>query len=769
MRKLFALLSALVLTITAGAQTLNVQVGNVTYQFPAAQCGEMTYSDGTTLTVMNKSFTLSDISAMTVDNTEVTDNLVSIAYNGTSATVTIAGNVAQYVTATVSGAHVTIAQSNTAAVDDDEITYQLSGTTTDGSLTMSGSYKCTVSLAGVTLTNPTGAAINITNSKRIQLSAKKDTENTLTDGSGSQKACIYSKGQLQLQGNGTLNVAGNLKHAIKSASYISIKNLTLNITSAASDGINCEEYLLMKSGTVTISGTGDDGIQCDLGGTSSTGETTDHEDEDTGNIYIEGGMLTVTTEATAAKCVKSEGSISVTNGSITLNANGTVDTSDTADLSYAAGFKADGDFTQSGGTIVINVTGASGRGIGVDGTFTSTESSTGTLTITNSGALTSSGSTYFATAKGIKAGVVAINGGTINVTMSGAAAKGIKSDEDDGSGNMTITGGTITVTTSGAGAYDGPDKDAKGAGCLKADQNMTISGGTLTLKSTGTGGKCIKADGTLAISGGTISATTTGSKYTYSSNVTASPKAIKSTGALTISGGTITASSGNHEGIESKSTFTVTGGYIYATATDDALNSSGDMYLKGGYIFAHSTGTSTGADGIDANGDLYVQGATAYAIAHGSPDVAFDANSEGQKVLYVQSGTMVAISGIESGASLSQSCYQASSYSKGTWYALYNNGTLALVFQVPSSGTMGTPMVVSTSGTPTLMSGITVSGGTKLWDGYGYIDATVSGGSSVTLSSYSGGSGGGGGNQPGGGGNQPGGGGNQPGGGGGWH
>ena len=762
MRKLFALLSALVLTITAGAQTLNVQVGNVTYQFPAAQCGEMTYSDGTTLTVMNKSFTLSDISAMTVDNTEVTDNLVSIAYNGTSATVTIAGNVAQYVTATVSGAHVTIAQSNTAAVDDDEITYQLSGTTTDGSLTMSGSYKCTVSLAGVTLTNPTGAAINITNSKRIQLSAKKDTENTLTDGSGSQKACIYSKGQLQLQGNGTLNVAGNLKHAIKSASYISIKNLTLNITSAASDGINCEEYLLMKSGTVTISGTGDDGIQCDLGGTSSTGETTDHEDEDTGNIYIEGGMLTVTTEATAAKCVKSEGSISVTNGSITLNANGTVDTSDTADLSYAAGFKADGDFTQSGGTIVINVTGASGRGIGVDGTFTSTESSTGTLTITNSGALTSSGSTYFATAKGIKAGVVAINGGTINVTMSGAAAKGIKSDEDDGSGNMTITGGTITVTTSGAGAYDGPDKDAKGAGCLKADQNMTISGGTLTLKSTGTGGKCIKADDTLAISGGTISATTTGSKYTYSSNVTASPKAIKSTGALTISGGTITASSGNHEGIESKSTFTVTGGYIYATATDDALNSSGDMYLKGGYIFAHSTGTSTGADGIDANGDLYVQGATAYAIAHGSPDVAFDANSEGQKVLYVQSGTMVAISGIESGASLSQSCYQASSYSKGTWYALYNNGTLALVFQVPSSGTMGTPMVVSTSGTPTLMSGITVSGGTKLWDGYGYIDATVSGGSSVTLSSYSGGSGGGGGNQPGGGGNQPG-------GGGGWH
>ena len=171
------------------------------------------------------------------------------------------------------------------------------------------------------------------------------------------------------------------------------------------------------------------------------------------------------------------------------------------------------------------------------------------------------------------------------------------------------------------------------------------------------------------------------------------------------------------------------------------------MYLKGGYIFARSTGTSTGADGIDANGNMYIQGATAYSIAHGSPDVAFDANTEGRKQLYVESGTIVGISGLESGASLTQSCYQASSYSKGTWYGLYSNGSLVLAFQVPSSGTMGSPMVVSTAGTTTLKSGITVSSGTKLWGGYGYIDATVTGGSAVTLTSYtaSGDGGGGGG------------------------
>ena len=120
------------------AQTLNIKVGSVTYQFPASQTGEMTYADGTTLTIMGKVFTLADIDAMTVDNSEVKDNTVNVDYNGTTANITIAGNVAQYVEATASGAHVGITQTNTDAVDEDEITYVLSGSTTDGSLTLDG-------------------------------------------------------------------------------------------------------------------------------------------------------------------------------------------------------------------------------------------------------------------------------------------------------------------------------------------------------------------------------------------------------------------------------------------------------------------------------------------------------------------------------------------------------------------------------------------------------------------------------------------------------
>ena len=64
MKRLLYTITALMLTIAASAQTLNVKVGSVVYQFPASQAGDMTYSDGTTLTIMGKAFTLSDISSM---------------------------------------------------------------------------------------------------------------------------------------------------------------------------------------------------------------------------------------------------------------------------------------------------------------------------------------------------------------------------------------------------------------------------------------------------------------------------------------------------------------------------------------------------------------------------------------------------------------------------------------------------------------------------------------------------------------------------------
>ena len=295
MKRIFLMIAVFVLTIAAGAQTLNVNVGNVTYKFPSAQTGDMMFSDGTTLTIINKEFPVDEIGGMTVDYTSVTDNTVVVSYNGSVATITVAGNVAQYLTITQEGAHVSIAQSDDLA---QEITYTLTGTTSDGEFYMSGSYKATIELNGLTLTNVnpvySGAAVHIQNGKRINVKVANGTTNTLVDAaSGSQKGCLYVKGHAEFKQNGTLNIVGNVKHGIKAGEYISVKNATINVTSAVGDGISCNEYFLMESGTVNISGTDDDGIQCDLDGDTSTGMTTNHEDEDSGNIYIEGGTVTI--------------------------------------------------------------------------------------------------------------------------------------------------------------------------------------------------------------------------------------------------------------------------------------------------------------------------------------------------------------------------------------------------------------------------------------------------------------------------------------------
>lgn len=51
-RILTTIAAAGAIALAADAQTLNVVVGDVTYALPAAQAGDMTYSGGTQLTVM---------------------------------------------------------------------------------------------------------------------------------------------------------------------------------------------------------------------------------------------------------------------------------------------------------------------------------------------------------------------------------------------------------------------------------------------------------------------------------------------------------------------------------------------------------------------------------------------------------------------------------------------------------------------------------------------------------------------------------------------
>ena len=262
----------------------------------------------------------------------VDDNTVEIVYSGTSATVTVANNISSYVTVSSgSSSHVKLVQSEsfagvdkTADNEDGEIIYVLSGNSDDGEFYMEGSYKATVELKGLTLTNPSGPAINIQDGKRIEVSLKKGTINTLADGANEDyNGCFHCKGHTKFKGQGTLNVAGNSKHAIYSKEYIELKKSTINITAAQKDAIHCKEYFLMESGTINITGAADDGIQVELKGDASTGQLADHEDEDSGNFYQEDGLLTIS--GYGGKAIKVDGTINYAGGTQNF------DTSDTAD------------------------------------------------------------------------------------------------------------------------------------------------------------------------------------------------------------------------------------------------------------------------------------------------------------------------------------------------------------------------------------------------------------------------------------------------------
>ena len=646
MKKVFVLIiSCFTIGGLLTAQTLNVQVGQVKYQFPADQAGVMTYTEGSTLTIMNKVFALADVATMYVDESVVKDNTVAVEYNGQTAAITVAGNIAQYLTISTSGAHINIEQSDDV---EEEITYTLSGSSADGEFYMSGSYKATIILNGLTLTNTTpvtsGAAVHIQNGKRIKVKVVEGTSNTLVDAAnGSQKGAFYVKGHPEFSGKGTLTVNGNVKHAIKSGEYITVKDATIIVQSAIGDGINCGQYFLLESGVLNISGVEDDGIQCDIDDTDvgSTGETADHEDEDSGNIYLAGGQITINT--------------------------------------------------------------------------------------------------------------------------AGIAAKGVKSE-----GDLIVTGGVIDITTTGNGKWDEEDVKTKAAACLGSDAKVVISGGTLTLTSTGAGGKGINCDAAFELSGGEVTIVTKGSLYyhngtTENTNYTgntdnvnsdyySSSKGVKADGAITILGGKISVATAgrNAEGIESKTSILISDGEVTVNSYDDGINVGGDgsdLIISGGYVYSRAMNN----DGIDGNGNVYIKGGLVYAIGANSPEVAIDANSEEQKKLYVQGGTLIAVGGLESGAQISGgTCKQTSSFTAETWYALYDGSALVAAFKTPttsSSNSGGGPggrpgggskkLVVYTSSTPALKSGVTVSDGTEYFDGAVNIGGTVTGGTSVSLSNYS--------------------------------
>lgn len=336
-------------------------------------------------------------------------DVIKIAYNGSTASVTIPSSAS--VSKTVSGAHVTL----TAATASEEYVYEVSGTTANGSLTINGDYKLTLRLNGAHIVSTKGAAIDVECGKRIAVELVDGTSNSLEDSKGGvQKAAMYFAGHPEFQGGGMLSVTGNTKHAISAKEYLELKKSTgtINIRSAVGDGIHCgkgkvnneDNYFKMNGGTINILNAGGDGIDSD----------------DFGCMFINGGNINLTVSASDVCGLKCDSVFTMTGGTVNAVVTGTE--SDALRCNYKAYMK--------GGEFMATVSGDGSKGI-------KTKKCTD-KTVNYGGTARFEGANIY----------IMVNGGNSVIDGDTTKCMGISVDAD-----MIINSGDISIITSGPEAY----------------------------------------------------------------------------------------------------------------------------------------------------------------------------------------------------------------------------------------------------------------------------------------------------------------------------
>ena len=516
--------------------------------------------------------------------------------------------------------------------------------------------------------------------------------------------------------------------------------VTFNGGSATVSGATADFAVTTDGAGVTITNNGSEAVIYELSGTSTDGYFKLYSTKKQ-EILLNG--LTLTNKQGAAINNQShKRTFVVVKGANTL-ADGASYTQTPSDEDEKAAFFSEGQLVFSGdGTLTVNATGKAG--------ITSDDyvrfMAAPTVKVTSSAGHGVRG----------KESII-VSDGNVDVNVSGTGKKGFSSDT-----LVYIGGGVTTIKTTGsAGEVDG---ELTGVAGIKADLRFEMVDGVLDVTSTGTGAKGISGDNVAYFKGGTVTVNVTGANYgtsssggfgpggghgggpggwpgggqgsSSSSDNSVASKGVKFDGNLYISGGKISVKSAKHEAIEAKGVIQVTGGEVYAYSSDDAINAGGDFTIDGGAVYAQSTGN----DGLDANGNLYIKGGIVFSLGSGGAELAVDANSEAQKKLYVTGGTIIAVGGLESGASLSQTCWSAGTVKANTAYALYDkDGKVLGAFKTPSTGNL--TLVLSAPSLDSVKYGVSVSGGTTLFNGAYTDGATVSGGSGCNLSTYTGGGG----------------------------
>ncbi|MGN1237242.1 MAG: carbohydrate-binding domain-containing protein [Bacteroidaceae bacterium] len=320
------------------------------YVMPLAQIEKLTFAnaDGEVSVNVVRSgvasmLLASDIAEVTYCSVVET---VCVSYAGDTAAV-VNPFVFDGVSLSVSAADVCVTSTS-----PDEVEYTLDGESENGSFKIYSDKKFQLTLAGLALTNPSGPVINSQSSKKATIKSKAECVNTLTDGTTyvaseeDQKGCVFSEGQLVFKGGGELYVNGNNKHGICSDDYISVENSHITVKSK-SDALHANDSVYVGGGTLDLI-PGGDGIDCD------------------GDVVVDGGIINCTNTTAGTKAIKSKQNVTLSGGTLTLNASGTL-SNENGDISYTTAVKATGDISVGGGEITINNTADGGKGLSADG------------------------------------------------------------------------------------------------------------------------------------------------------------------------------------------------------------------------------------------------------------------------------------------------------------------------------------------------------------------------------------------------------------------
>ena len=427
-----------------------------------------------------------------------------------------------------------------------EVTIDLSNpTATDGvtvsdgviTITKAGNYKLTGTYSGqikveaadsdmvrlilnnATITNSTGAAINVVEADEVVIYTASGTTSTVSDGSsysdtasGSPDAAIYSKSDLTLAGEGTLKVEGKHEEGIHTTDGLVIASGTLEVN-AANTGIKGKDYVDILDGTVTVTAS-QDGIKAtndtdgNRGWVRLSGGTVNISAGDDGFkaervLEISGGTLNITqaNEGIEAQYINIlDGTVNVTSSDDGINASysttststepaSTSTTQTTQSKQAAQGNAAQGGQAPAGGQAPSGTMGQPPAGGGMGG---------GTFEVVDA--------------------TINIAGGTVTVNANG--------DGIDSNGTATLSGGTLIVN----GPFTG------GNASLDTNSDLLLNGATVTA---GNSGDMFEAPSTNSTSGyvkisnvSNLSAGTTVQVADSSGNVVANYKVTNSNTAL---------------------------------------------------------------------------------------------------------------------------------------------------------------------------------------------------------------------------------------------